>query len=317
MTQLNTLGFEVYALMRKNSSPSNLEGRQYTKVDGDLSDPASLRRAVLGMNYIFHVAGVTAATDPKIFFESNARGTAHIAEAALEASSTLKRFVYVSSLAAGGPTRTPEPRKESHPDEPLSEYGKSKREGELELLKYKDRYPVVIVRPPMVYGPKDKDVFVMIQSVARGLMPLLKGSTPDGRKLYSAIHSEDLCRGIMQAALAPAHAFPSGEVFYLSGDGIYSYQEIMETAARILEKDPLRISIPKFMVRIAAYLNTGVSALTGKKSPLTIDKLNEILPDYWMCSNEKAKKILNFTPEYDLQNGMAHTIKWYKLQKWL
>ncbi len=148
--------------MRKTSSNANLSERKFTRVDGDLNDLESLKRAAQGMNYIYHLAGITSATDGEIFYEHNTRGTARMAEAALSSGDSLHRFVHVSSLAAGGPVTTGEPRNETQADSPTSQYGKSKLAGEKELLKFKDRYPIVIVRPPMVYGPRDKNVFMMI-----------------------------------------------------------------------------------------------------------------------------------------------------------
>jgi nucleoside-diphosphate-sugar epimerase len=315
--ELGTLGFEAHALMRRTSSPANLKGLQYRKVEGDLSDLASLRRAVRGMDYVFHLAGMTAALSKRDYFEFNAEGTKRLAQAVAEENPGLARFVYVSSLAAGGPADGLNPREERHEDKPVSAYGQSKRRGEQELLEHKDTFPISIARPPIVYGPKDKGVFVIIQSVARNVMLLPRGATPGGQKYYSAIHVRDLCRGLVQAAVAPKDKVPSGEIFYLCSDEVVSYEELMMTIAEKLGRDPLRIRVPKLALTVAAAGFSAIGRVTRKSYPLNLDKLNEVLPDYWICSNRKAKAMLGFAPEYNLSKGMADAIEWYRRNKWI
>lgn len=315
--QLSSMGLDVFALMRKTSDASNLAGVKYQRCEGDLSNLDSLKAAVKGMDYVFHLAGATAAPDRQGYFRHNAEGTANIAQAVADNNPGVKRFVYVSSQAAAGPSDSLKPRVESDPEKPVSAYGESKLEGERQVLKHKSRFPVAIVRPPMVYGPKDKGVYVIIQTVAKNLMPVMKGSTPDGHKYYSAVHVHDLCDGIIRAGMAPSDKVASGEIFYVTSDEMHTYRELLETMAGALNLRPLAFPVPKFAITAAAYGMAGVGKLTGKTYPLNIDKLNEILPDYWICSNQKAKDLLNFTPKYDLKTGMANAIEWYKKNRWL
>lgn len=316
--ELGTLGFDVRALMRSTSSTRNLEGLRYERAEGSLDDLESLHKAVSGVDYVFHLAGATTAKNRAAFLQHNAEGTARLAQAVAEGCPNLTRFVYVSSLAAAGPSRSLQPRVENDEvDRPVSHYGESKLLGEHELLKFKNRFAVTVVRPPIVYGPKDKDMFLFIQSVARNLMPLLSGRTEDGHKYYSTIHVKDLCRGMVQAGLAKAGSVPSGEIFYLAGDGMTTNEKLMQTIAEYLDRDPLRIRVPNSVIKAIAYGMTAVSRVTGIRSPLNIDKLNDILPDYWICSNQKAKNLLGFSPEYDLKTGLSHSIEWYKKQRWI
>ncbi len=315
--QLGRLGFEVTALLRRTSSHKNLEGAKYLCAEGDLSDEASLRRAVKGMDYVFHLAGLTSARTRGEYFEFNTEGTARLARAAAAEAPALQRFVFVSSLAAAGPSEGMRPKTETDVDKPVSAYGESKLAAEQELAKYREAFPVSIVRPPIVYGPKDKDVFQIIQTVSRNFMPLLKGSTPDGNKFYSSIYVHDLVRGIIQAGLAPREKVPSGEVFFLSADEVHSYRDMLSSMAQHLNRDPLRVSVPRFAVVLAAGAASVASAVTRKKFPLNLDKLNELLPDYWICSNEKAKRVLGFAPEFNLNTGMGQAIEWYRQHKWI
>jgi len=337
--ELSSLGFDVYALMRSSSSAANLSGLKFQRLEGDLSDEESLLKAlrrVPDLDFVFHLAGATTGPNRDYYFEHNGRGTARLARAvaavnAERASGTghasnagiaansggkqLTRFVHVSSLAAAGPANSMDPRKESEDNHPVSAYGESKLQGEKEVLQYKDSYPVTIIRPPMVYGPKDKGVFVVIKTVSKNLMPLMPGAGPGGHKYYSAIHCRDLCRGIIQAA--QAKNVPSGEVFYLSGDGVFSYQELLSTMAEKLGRKPIKFKIPSAAIFVGAAAGSALGVLAKKAFALNLDKLNELRPDYWICSNEKAKKVFNFSPEYSLGLGMADTIDWYKRHKWI
>jgi nucleoside-diphosphate-sugar epimerase len=316
--ELGTLGFEVDALMRKTSSGANLAGLRYRRVEGDLTDEASLRRAVRDVDYVFHLAGLTAARSSAEFFAYNTEGTARLARAVAEARPSLSRFVYVSSLAASGPASARDkPMSELETEHPVSAYGQSKLAAERELLRYRECYPISIVRPPMVYGPRDKGVFVVIQTVARNLMPILQGSSEGGDKFYSIIHVRDLVRGIVQSAVASVAKVPSGEVFFLASDQTPSYQEILSTIAEALGRDPLRIRVPKPVIRALAVVFSSVGTLTRRTFPLNLDKLNELLPDYWVCSNSKAKIMLGFVPEIDLASGMASAIEWYQRHRWI
>jgi nucleoside-diphosphate-sugar epimerase len=315
--ELDTLGFEVCALMRNSASLENLEGLRYQRIEGDLSRFDSLCHAVDGVDYVFHLAGVTQVARTSSFFEINAQGTANLARAVAQVRPGLSRFIYVSSLAAAGPSLTLRPRIESEDNEPVSNYGRSKLQGEKELLRYEKVFPISIVRPPWVYGPRDKAILFLVQTLAKNLMPVLQGATRSRQKYYSMIHAQDLCRGIVQAAVVPLHKVPSGEVFYLAGDEIHTYQEFMLEIAEKLNCDPLKIKIPISVVKLAALGLSALGRLSHRTFPLNLDKLSEIVPDYWICSNQKAKSLLGFSPAFDLSSGIAHSIEWYKRQRWI
>lgn len=315
--ELSSSGFEPFALMRNSSSDRHLKGLQYTRASGDLSDIESLKKSVAGVDYVFHLAGTTAAPNREEYFKHNAQGTKNLAEAVAAANPRLKRFIYVSSLAASGPAQKLSPKTELDSDQPISAYGESKRQGEIELLRFKDQFPVTIIRPPMVYGPKDRGVFVIFQTVSKKVMPLLRGATPDGHKHYSLIHVQDLVRGIVQSAQTPGVNLPSGEIFYLAGDEIVTYEGLMQIMADHMGLKPFKFFVPPIAMLAAAYGMSALGKITGRNYPLNIDKLNEVRPDYWICSNSKARDQLGFTPQFDLRDGLGQTLGWYKEHQWL
>jgi dihydroflavonol-4-reductase len=315
--ELNRLGIEVRALMRSTSLDENLKGLQYEKAIGNLSDSESLKKAVQGVDLVFHLAGVIAAPNESGYFSFNAEGTRRLADAVAQCNPGLKRFVYVSSLAAGGPSNSAGPRCEVDADAPVSAYGRSKKAGELALLKYKDVFPSVILRPPLVYGPKDKAMLMVFQTAAKGLYPKIPTASASGEKYYSSIQVTDLIRGMIQAAMAPLETVPSGEVFYLAHAQFNPYADIMEAVALKLGRKPVTLKIPKWFLASAATAATWYGRATGKMTPFNRDKLNELLPDYWTCSPQKAERLLEFKAEYDLKTGLNHALDWYVRHGWL
>lgn len=312
---LNRRGWTVRTLMRRTSSDRNLKGCQFTRVEGDISDLESLRNAIEGVDVIFHLAGVITARDREGYFKFNAQGTHNLVKAALEAKKRPSRFVYVSSLAAGGPMSMNRPRTENDPDAPVSVYGESKREGERELLAAKDQLHSVILRPPIVYGPRDVGVFQFVQPIARyNVIPLLRGAEGSGKKYYSAIYVDDLC----ELAIAAAERdVPSGSIFYATGDGVTTLREMMDTIALLLGRKPLRLPVPPAVLKAGAWACDWISKASGKSFALSRDKLNELTPDYWICSNSKAREQLGFTPRFDFSRGMSEAIKWYREKGWI
>jgi nucleoside-diphosphate-sugar epimerase len=310
-------GYQVRVLLRNSSSLENLKDLKFERANGMLSDLPSLELALKDVDLVFHVAGVVAAKSKADYFLANAEGTKNLALASLKSGSRLKRVIYLSSLAAAGPSESlQKPNEEHHVSRPVSAYGESKLEGEREILKFAKDLPITIIRPPIVYGPKDRGLFVILKTVARGLKPLVRGGTETGDKYYSVVHVDDLCRGIILAA--QDSATPSGEVYYLASDEIYKYKDILNSASLALgQKFALNLSVPSGVVRAAGEIAHRLSQLTGQALPLNRDKVNEILPDFWICSNQKAKLAFRFNPEYNLWKGMEQTIQWYKKNGWL
>ena len=314
---LNERGVEVRALLRKTSSTENLKGLKYESAYGSLSDFESLKKAVDGVDFVFHLAGVVAAANRQGYLQQNTEGTAAIAKAISEVNPNLKRFVFLSSLAAGGPMRTPKLRTEQLTDSPVSAYGESKLAAEQAILKFKDRFPIVILRPPIVYGPRDRGIFVIIKTVNQRLMPVISGANPNKEKVYSIIYVDDLVEGIYQSAMMPEDRFTSGDVFYVAEDRTYTYEQILLTAKTYLGRSALKITVPRSVVKIVANISHYIGEFTGKAMPLNRDKLNEILPDYWVCSNAKARSAMGFSPRNELDLGMKKTVEWYRANGWL
>lgn len=312
--ELTKHGHEVRALMRATSSSANLSMAKFSAVKGDLRDAGTLVEAVSDVDVIFHVAGVVAARSREDFFAANADGTKNLVEAARKNNKNLQRFVYVSSLAAAGPSTPQRPNCESDESKPVSDYGASKLAGEKEALLASQDFPVSVVRPPAVYGPRDRGVYSFFQTISKGFLPLLGLSRPDPRR-YSFVHVDDLVQGILLAGFSPE--VRTGDVFYVAGEGEYSWEQAMRFIAEGMQKKTLPLPLPLPVMKGAAAISTIYGKVFDKTVPLSLDKIKEIEAMAWTCSSAKAQKQLKFKPYWDLQKGLAATAQWYKDNGWL
>ncbi|MGE4232393.1 MAG: NAD-dependent epimerase/dehydratase family protein [Bacteriovoracia bacterium] len=312
---LTRRNIDVRALLRKTSSRQNLKEVKYEEAIGDLQDFDSLLKAVEGVDYVFHLAGSIFARSKDEFFKHNAKGTSNLARACAERNPNLKRFVYVSSLAASGPASSDRPKTESEEVCPVSDYGLSKLEGEKELLKWAKDFSTSIVRPPVVYGPRDKGVLEFIKIVNAGFLPVFPSSNKKNEKLYSVIYVEDLVEAIIEAGLSLNQA--DHEIYHISDNENHSWNEILTSVSKVLNKKPITLKLPRFAWKGLASAYTVAGWALKKDFPLTLGKLKELEQDYWICTNEKAKQKLGFHPKFDLKKGMETTVRWYKDNGWI
>ena len=308
-------GHEVLALMRPSASAPYLKGTPFTRITGDILDRDSLQRACQNVDVVFHLAGLTAARSREEFFKFNAEGTKNLAQAA--AGAKVSRFVFVSSLAASGPSVSLSPKTEVEPALPVSMYGESKLRGELYLDELKGELPFIVIRPPMVYGPRDRNVYLFFKSIQKNWLPILPARSTTGHKYYSAIHVDDLVQVLVRSLDAPTHAFEAGERFHVSDGQIYTYERMMGIISSELKVNPIKLRLPGGLVSALATGGTLAGKLLNRSLPLTRDKLNELIPDYWICSTQKALDQLTFKPKYTLETGIPHTVAWYKINGWL
>ncbi len=316
MTALAAEGHEVCALMRESASPKFLKGVQFTRFTGDLRNRDTLKRACENIEVVFHLGGLTAAQNREEYFKFNAEGTQNLAIAASE-SKSVKRFIYVSSLAAAGPSIGLAPKTETDIDHPISMYGESKLRGELYLEELKGTLPYIIIRPPLVYGPRSKDIFMFFKAIQKNWMPILPSRSVTGHKYYSAIHVDDLIQGLIQTLSAPESLFKNGERFFMSDGQIYTYERILNTIAQELKVTPIRVKVPEAIVSMMAKGGTLLGKAFHKSLPLNKDKLEELMADYWICSSQKAFDQLHFKPKYNLDTGIPQATTWYKVNGWL
>lgn len=303
-------GHAVRCLIRPTSNLVWIQHLPIERAHGDFDDDVSLQKAVADVDIVFHAAGVTKARTKDEYFTGNYTPTKNLLLAALKSDPTLKRFVHISSQAAIGPSIDGKPVNEQTPFHPVTTYGISKMEAEKECLRLMDRLPITIVRPPAVYGPRDKDIFEFFNAMNRGLQPMIGFTT----KTVSLIHVFDLVAGIVLAAEQPKAV---GETYFVSSERHYTWKEVGQLTARIMGKRVLRVKVPEIGVYMVAGFSELFSMVSRRPVLLNWEKARDIVQSAWTCSVEKAKRELGFRESLTLERGIQNTVQWYRAQGWL
>ena len=302
-------GIAVKCLVRGSSNLVWLKDLPVTLVPGDFHTPDSLARAVSGTDWVFHVAGATRASRRDGYFRANFEATRNLLRACEKHGPKDQKFIFISSLAAAGPS-SGAPLTEDLEPRPVSAYGESKLAAEMAVLEFSRQRPAAIIRPPAVYGPRDRDTFLLLKSINRGLH-VIPGR--DVQKV-SLVHVHDLVTGIL---LAAASEKSRGRVYYICGEGFHDWRTIGDCIGKALGRRFLTLNLPWWLVRLAATGGSLVSQVTPAPTLLNLDKLRDIRQRLWLCSNERAKAELGFKPAMDLLTGLADAAAWYKKAGWL
>ena len=303
-------GYQVRCLVRKTSNLHWIKDLNVEYHYGSLLDRESLQKGLADCQYVFHLAGLTKARSEQEYFQGNFEGTRRLLDAALSYKGKIKRFIYVGSQAAAGPSPSLTPIDENHTPRPLTYYGKSKLAGEEYVQKHAADLPITIIRPPVVYGPRDTDVLEFFRAVSKGIIPRLGKQ----EKYVSIIHVRDLNRGIIMAAENPGAA---GQIYFIANQQPYSWKAVAQTTLNLIHKKGFHISVPIFLMKIVAAVSESIAALSGKPALVNRQKVIEMEQDYWTCSAEKARQQLGFVNEINLEQGIAETLNWYKEHKWM
>ncbi len=302
-------GDTVTALVRTPQRAAAIAERGARLVMGDLSDAAALADAAGGCNVVYHVAALTGAVDEAEFLSANRDGTGNVRRA-VEAAGLGARIVLVSSMAAGGPARRDTPKRAAGDDAPVTMYGRSKLAAE-RVLQEGSAPPHVIVRPPTVYGPRDRDNLLAIFKAARlGVAPIFG----DGSMQVSLVHVEDLADALV---LAGTTAGLEGKTYYVNHPEVTTTAELVREIGRQVGRKPALIPIPRWLAHTALSATGGLAALLGRKTILRADKTHEFFQDAWTADAGDFIADTGWLPRYDAANGLAHTADWYRREGWL
>jgi nucleoside-diphosphate-sugar epimerase len=299
-------GHDVTALIRSPAKAARIVEMGVRTARGDLDDQAALEAACDGRDSVFHVAGLVAARSEKEFLRVNRDGTRNVVAAASRAR--VSRFVLVSSMAAAGPSRPGRPLSGDEARSPVTAYGRSKLAAE-DVVR-DSGLEWTILRPPMVYGPRDTEVLRVFKIARGGIVPVF-GS---GRQELSAVYATDLAEALVAAAVNAAAA---GKTYYACHPETFTSEEFARKAGRALGRDVRIVSLPAGLARGLLAVTGGLARLAGRTTVLDRDKANELLAAAWTGDPAPLMRETGWRADHDLDSGVEATVAWCQASGWL
>lgn len=303
-------GDEVRCMAKDGNHLRWLEGQGgFTVVEGDLTDAATLQSATAGVDCVYHLAALTRARTVQDFFRVNTVGTKHLVTACLQGGGQPPQLIYLSSLAALGPTTDASPLTEEATPRPVSPYGWSKLRGEEEVLAARGRLHVTILRPPVVYGPRDRNLWLFARWIQRGLLPMPAG--PD--RVVTMCYVDDLVHAMIASR---GRRGASGEVYHVAGEEVLTWPDVGRVLGQAMGVRPRPLHVPlSLLLCLAAGLEVWGWAA---RRPIFLDrgKVREAF-GHWVCDTTKAREQLGFMPRVGPVEGIALTIEWYRSRGWI
>jgi dihydroflavonol-4-reductase len=304
-------GDEVRCLARRPEQAAFLASRGARPVLGSLEDAPSLATALAGADVVYHVAGLTAAPSERAFLEVNAEGTRRLIGAVSAAAPDLQRFVYVSSIAAVGPVPRGARLTEDSPCRPVTAYGRSKLAGEA-AVRRSPALPWTIVRPGVVYGPRDRELLRMFRIARSGFAPVFGL----GRQEVSLVHVADLARAILLAGAEPRAV---AQTYHIAHPAALSQRDLARAIGRAVRagRPALVVPVPTLVAAPIVWVIGRAAAAAGRRSVVSGDKLAEFIAPSFATSIEKAERELGWRPAIEPEAGLAATAAWYRQEGWL
>jgi dihydroflavonol-4-reductase len=311
---LSAAGHAVRALHRANSRLEALAGLSYESVVGDVLDPDSLARAMLGVDWAFHVAAVAdywRQNGSARLYRVNVQGTRHVLAAALAAN--VRRVVFTSSVGALGVP----PADESRPlDEAATfnlpparfPYGHSKHLAEEVVREFVARgLEAVVVNPAVILGPRDVNLISgsLIRAVYRRRVPVI----PPGGVNYVDVAD------VVAGHIAAAERGRAGERYILGGHNL-SHRQAVATIARVVGVPPPRLPLPGALLGpLAATVDLFNRVWPGE--PMVDGNQVRLMGRNVFVDGHKARRELGLAPATPFRESVARTFQWYRANDYL
>jgi nucleoside-diphosphate-sugar epimerase len=303
---LRQRGDEVTALARSAAKAEALVRQGIHVVPGDLHDTAGLARAAARQDVVFHVAGVVAARSEADFLRANRDGTENVLSAAREAG--VSRLVLISSLAAAGPAPRGAPLRGHEAPRPVTAYGRSKLAAE-QIVK-SSGFNWSVVRPPVVYGPRDREILKVFRLARLGLAPVFG----DGAQELSAVHAGDLAAALIAVATSPATI---GGTYTACHPEVFTTAEFGKAIGATIGRSVATLRIPRIVAQAILAVTGTAAHLAREATILTTDKANEFFQPAWTGDPGPLTRDSGWRATYDLVSGLADTYQWYREAGWL
>ena len=316
--QLIASGTAVTCLVRETSPCSRLGGLDIRLVNGDVTDIGSIETALRGVDVVYHLAGLTKSLGVHALMETNGEGVRNVASACAQQMSP-PTLVLVSSLAAAGPSWKGKLRTERDKPQPVSNYGRSKRAGELAAIEYASQVPTTIVRPPIVLGEYDRDGFQWFQMVRKLGFHLIPGFS---NHRYSMIHADDLAAALVLAAEKGArltdHADEDAGIYFAACDEVVTYADLGRMIGSCVDRPAAwMVHAPMLAIWGLAGCSDLWARICKKPSILSFDKAKEVAAGSWACSSAKLQQDTGYRPARSLSERVRQTADWYLEEGWL
>jgi nucleoside-diphosphate-sugar epimerase len=268
-------------------------------------DEPVLREALRGAETIVHVAGVVSAVDHRQFWAGNVDVTRAVAAAAAAANA---RMIHISSLAAGGPAPATSPRRESDPPAPITPYGRSKLEGE-RVVSATPGLRWTILRPGVVYGPRDRGLLPLFRYASRGLLPLVGG----GSTAYMFIHVSDLVRAIAAAIDADVQS----ETLFVAHPAPVEPRALVSLIRDATNPRARIVPIPGPLLYAASFAGQALGPLVGRPMTINRSRYAELVSGGFVCSVDALRDRLGIVAAVALPEGIRDAARWYREAGWI
>lgn len=308
-------GMEVWAAVRSTSSRRYLSDSRIHFIELDFSSPEQLtsQLAQHRFDYVVHAAGATKCLHKDDFFRVNTDGTRHLADALIATRQPLRRFVFLSSLSIFGAIHEQQPYQdiaESDRPQPNTAYGRSKLAAEQYLDSLADKLPCVTLRPTGVYGPRERDYFLMAKSICRHADFAVGYKRQD----ITFVYVDD----VVQAVFLALDHDCTGRKYFLSDGRVYTSADFSRCLRQSLGRPWVaRVVAPLWLLRLVTFVGERWGRLTHSMTALNDDKYNILKQRNWRCDITPARKELGYEPHFQLQRGVDEAVKWYRANGWL
>lgn len=313
-------GLEVWAAVRRSSSRKYLQDPRLRFIELNLSSSSELK-AQLGthlrthepFDYVIHAAGATKCRAAKDFFTVNTEGTTRLAATLKETGALAPqgRLVFISTLGVYGPIHEEDrrPIRENDNKKPNTAYGRSKLQAEEGLAKIPG-LNYVVLRPTGVYGPRERDYYLMAQSIRRHV-DFSVGFKP---QFLTFVYVDDL----VEAAFRALENGRSGRAYAITDGHSYTSRAFSDLLQQELGvKHVLHVTAPLWLLRGICHANELLAKLTGRIPTLNTDKCRIMSQRNWECDIHPAREELGYVPQWPLARGVKAAVAWYKQEGWL
>lgn len=298
-------GHDVRCLVRQKSDTRWLRQQSVSMVTCDYEDISSLAKAVQDVEVVFHLAARIQAPAWEDYYKANTSSTKNLLDACLSSDSRLKRFVFVSSISASGPSQKGVLKKESDTCCPASMYGRSKLMAEEVLREFSGKISWVIVRPPNVLGVRQEELLLSLKTVKSRILPMIG----NGDLQTSLCFVDDLVRALVMAAEDPKAI---NKTYFVTDGHTYSWRTMLVDMAKELGVYPFVLRVPYPFLCGLATLSEAIAKLFRQEPMISRETLYSSRDYYWTYDGSKIKEELGFEPRLSFEEGLRRIIADYR-----